>query len=89
MYSAVLSYSHTSDIMTQIIRQVDSTHIDYQTMGNISTLDNLTLTLGIPLNITHWWNTYNSLQGYYNLSLLSDKNRVKNSCIPILLRVTA
>lgn len=67
MYSAVLSYSHTSDIMTQIIRQVDSTHIDYQTMGNISTLDNLTLTLGIPLNITHWWNTYNSLQGYYNL----------------------
>lgn len=67
MYSAVLSYSHTSDIMTQIIRQVDSTHADFQTMGNLSTLDNLTLTLGIPVNITRWWNTYNSLQGYYNL----------------------
>ncbi|MGH2643931.1 MAG: outer membrane beta-barrel family protein, partial [Chitinophagaceae bacterium] len=67
MYSAVLSYSHTSDIMTQIIQQNNATHVDYQTMGNISTLDNLTLTLGIPISITHWWSTYNSLQGYYNL----------------------
>jgi len=66
-YSAVLSYSKTSDIMTQIIRQNDSTHVTYQTMDNLSTLDNLTLTLGIPLNITPWWHTYNSLQGYYNL----------------------
>ena len=61
-----MSYSHTSDIMTQVIRQVDSTHVTYQTMDNLSTLDNLTLTLGIPLNITPWWHTYNSLQGYYN-----------------------
>ena len=66
-YSAVLSYSKTSDIITQIIRQVDSTHTDYQTMGNISSLDNLTLTLGIPVNITPWWHTYNSLQGFYKL----------------------
>jgi len=66
-YSAVLSYSKTSDIMTQVIRQNDSTHVTYQTMDNLSTLDNLTLTLGIPLNITPWWHTYNSLQGYYNL----------------------
>ncbi len=66
-YSAVLGYSHTSDIMTQVIRQVDSTHKDFQTMDNLSKLDNLTLTLGIPISITHWWSTYNSLQGYYNL----------------------
>lgn len=66
-YSAVLSYSNTSDIMTQVIRQVDSSHISYQTMDNLSKLDNLTLTLGIPVNITPWWHTYNSLQGYYNL----------------------
>ncbi|HET7119509.1 MAG TPA: TonB-dependent receptor [Hanamia sp.] len=66
-YSAVLSYSNTSDIMTQVIRQVDSTHVTYQTMDNLSTLNNLTLTLGIPVNITPWWHTYNSLQGYYNL----------------------
>jgi hypothetical protein len=66
-YSAVLNYSNTSDIMTQVIRQLDSIHVTYQTMDNLSTLNNLTLTLGIPLNITPWWHTYNSLQGYYNL----------------------
>jgi outer membrane receptor protein involved in Fe transport len=66
-YSAVLSYSRTSDIMTQVIRQVDSAHKTFQTMDNLSTLDNLTLTLGIPLVITPWWHTYNSLQGYYNI----------------------
>ncbi|MEO9147371.1 MAG: TonB-dependent receptor [Ginsengibacter sp.] len=66
-YSAVLNYSNTSDIMTPIVRQVDSTHVTYQTMDNLTTLNNLTLTLGIPFNITAWWHTYNSLQGYYNL----------------------
>jgi hypothetical protein len=65
-YSAVLSYGATSDIMTQVIRQVDSTHKTFQTMDNLSTLNNLTLTLGIPVVITPWWHTYNSLQGYYN-----------------------
>lgn len=65
-YSAVLSYSATSDIMTQVIKQVDSTHVTYETMDNLSTLNNLTLTLGIPVVITPWWHTYNSLQGFYN-----------------------
>jgi outer membrane receptor protein involved in Fe transport len=65
-YSAVLSYSHTNDIMTQVIRQVDSTHVTFQTMDNLSKLNNLTLTLGIPVVITPWWHTYNSLQGFYN-----------------------
>jgi len=65
-YSAVLNYSHTSDIMTQVIRQVDSTHVTFQTMDNLSTLNNLTLTLGIPVVITPWWHTYSSLQGFYN-----------------------
>lgn len=65
-YSAVLNYSRTSDIMTQVIRQVDSTHTTFQTMDNLSTLNNLTLTLGIPIKITSFWSTYNSLQGFYN-----------------------
>lgn len=66
-YSATLSYSHTSDIMAQVIRQNDSTHTTFQTQGNISKLDNLTLNLGIPVNITKWWTTYNSIMVFYNL----------------------
>lgn len=66
-YSAVLSYSHTSDIMSMVLRQVDSTHTTFQTQDNISKLDNLTLNLGIPVSITKWWQTYNSLMFFYNL----------------------
>lgn len=66
-YSAVLSYSHTNDIMAQVIRQIDSTHSTFQTEDNISKLDNITLNLGIPLSITKWWSTYNSVMIFYNL----------------------
>lgn len=66
-YSAVLSYSHTSDIMSMVLRQVDSTHTTFQTRDNISKLDNLTLNLGIPVSITKWWQTYNSVMLFYNL----------------------
>lgn len=66
-YSAVLSYTHTSDIMAQVIRQIDSTHATFQTQDNISKLDNLTLNLGIPVTVTPWWSMYNSLMGFYNL----------------------
>lgn len=66
-YSAVLSYSHTSDIMAQVIRQIDSTHTTYQSEDNISKLDNVTLNLGLPVSITKWWSTYNSVMVFYNL----------------------
>lgn len=65
-YTAVLSYAHTNDIMAQVIRQIDSTHTTFQTQDNISKLDNLTLNLGIPVTITKWWSTYNSVMVFYN-----------------------
>lgn len=65
-YSAELSYSHTSDIISEIAQQDDLSKVIYQTQGNISQLDNVTLSLSIPVSITHWWQTYNSAQIYYN-----------------------
>lgn len=66
-YAATFGYSHTSDIITQVINQIDSTHATFQTQDNLSKLDNLTLTLGIPVKITKWWRTYNSIRVFYNL----------------------
>ncbi len=66
-YSATFSYSHTSDIIAQVVRQVDSTRATIQTQDNLSKLDNLTLTLGLPVAITKWWRTYNSIRVFYNL----------------------
>lgn len=65
-YSLTLAYAHTGDIMTQVLRQIDSTHITYVTKDNLNNLGNLTLTLGIPVTVTKWWSTYNTLQGLYN-----------------------
>ena len=65
-YTAVLSYSHTSDIMAMVLKQVDSTHTTIQTQDNISKLDNVTLNLGLPVAITPWWQTYNSIMVFYN-----------------------
>lgn len=66
MYSAELSYSHTSDIISEIASQDNLSKVIYQTQGNISQLDNITLSLSIPVSITKWWQTYNSAQVYYN-----------------------
>lgn len=64
-YSAIFNYSHTSDIMTQVVRQIDSIHTTYQTQDNLNDMDNYTLTLGLPVKITNWWQTYNSIRVFY------------------------
>src|SRR5699024_9399496 len=58
-YSAVLSYSHTNDIITRVVNQNDITHIINQTKDNISKKDNIRLSLSIPVKLTSWWRTYN------------------------------
>ncbi len=65
-YNAVLSYSRTNDIMARVVRQNDITHIIHQTQDNISQMDNIRLSLSIPVTITKWWSTYNSAQFFYN-----------------------
>jgi hypothetical protein len=52
--------------MAQVIRQNDSTHTTFQSQDNLSKLDNVTLNLGIPVNITKWWTSYNSIMVFYN-----------------------
>lgn len=66
MYSAELSYSHTNDIMSQVVRQDNVSQVMYQTQDNISRLDNISLSLSAPVMITRWWQTYNSAQVFYN-----------------------
>lgn len=65
-YSAVLSYSHTNDIMSQLVQQDEQTHVLHQTQENINEMDNIRLSLNIPVKITNWWSAYNSAQFYYD-----------------------
>ncbi len=65
-YSMILSYSHTKDIMTEIARREPHSQALYQTHDNLNKLDNLTLSFNLPIKITPWWQTYNSLKIFYN-----------------------
>lgn len=65
-YALSLSYSHTKDIISEVVTQDDLTHNIYQSQGNINKLNNLTLGLNVPVKITPWWQTYNSAQLFYN-----------------------
>lgn len=65
-YSATLNYSHTKDVISQVVTQNLEEHTMFQTQSNISKFDNLTLSLNVPVSITRWWQTYNTAQGYYN-----------------------
>lgn len=66
MYSIGVNYSHTVDAMTQIAKQIDSTHTTSLSTENLSTSDNYGITMSIPLHLTSWWESSNNLNLYSN-----------------------
>jgi hypothetical protein len=66
MYSIAVNYSHTVDAMTQIAKQVDSTHTTYLTTENLDENDNYGVTVSIPVHVAKWWESSNNLVLYNN-----------------------
>jgi len=64
-YSATLAYSHTSDVITQVLLQNGETKSMYQTVLNLASDDVVSLTFNFPVTITKWWNMNNNILGYY------------------------
>jgi len=63
---ATLSFARTTDNITEVIAPSDEDQkITVQTNKNLNTADIFGLFLIIPLNVTSWWNTNNSLNFYY------------------------
>ncbi|MET4083980.1 hypothetical protein ABIB40_003953 [Pedobacter sp. UYP30] len=59
-------YSHTNDVITQVI-VTDTVHKTlYQTTQNLAHQDFYSSNINYPIAITSWWNTYNNLTLYYN-----------------------
>jgi hypothetical protein len=69
-----LNYSHTSDVISQIIRaQNDTSLIRYLTVDNVSKMQNIGLSITAPVTVSQWWNlnffgnVYNNrYQGVYD-----------------------
>jgi outer membrane cobalamin receptor len=61
-----LGYTHTRDAIADFIVMDPQTRVWTITKGNFSRKENIDATLVVPLTITHWWSTDNTLQGFYN-----------------------
>lgn len=66
MYTIGVNYSHTQDAMTQIAKQIDSTHTTFLSTENLDNNDNYGITVSIPLHPASWWESSNNLVLYSN-----------------------
>jgi outer membrane receptor protein involved in Fe transport len=64
-YSVALAYSHTSDVITQILLQNAALNSMYQTTLNLASDDVVSLTLNFPITISKWWNINNNILAYH------------------------
>lgn len=73
-YSLALAYSHTSDVITQVLLQNAALNSMYQTNLNLASDDVISLTLNFPVTISKWWNINNNILGYYKKIKSEDLN---------------
>lgn len=64
--STTAAYSHTSGVITDVTRQIDSTYSTFATNENLSSQDNVSLSVFVPIPVTKWWNSMNNLMGFNN-----------------------
>lgn len=60
------SYGRTTGAMTDVIEQVDSLNLTFQTKVNLATLDNVSINLSTPIPIQKWWTARVNLSANYN-----------------------
>ncbi|MEP7171820.1 MAG: outer membrane beta-barrel family protein, partial [Bacteroidota bacterium] len=61
-----LNYSHTSDAMTELSKQIDSTRTTFVTTENFTSQNNYGLSISIPFQVTKWWLTSNNINVFNN-----------------------
>lgn len=66
-YFATLSYSRTTDNITNVIVPSDENlQLTAQTFRNLNTVDYYGLELILPLQVTKWWVSTNNINAYYS-----------------------
>lgn len=60
-----LNYSHTTDVMTELILPLNGTKKTYQTNDNLKTQNSYGITIYSPYTITKWWSGNVNFNGFY------------------------
>ncbi len=64
--TTTLGFSRTTDFINrETPRQIPEKNITYVTPENLGHLDNLSLNVSFPVEVTKWWKMQNNLNGYY------------------------
>lgn len=71
-YSLSLSYSRTTDPIVSIQEIQEKTNINIFAVTNLDVLNNVSLSLDIPVTVTDWWNINNNTYGYFNQTKAAD-----------------
>jgi len=66
MFTVALKYSHTTDAMTQITKQIDSTQTTFVTTENLDSYDNFGVSFNVPIKITEWLHSTNDFNVFRN-----------------------
>ena len=65
--NTTLNYSRTRNVISNVLNQVDSSKITYQTKDNLASLTHVGLAISANLGITRWWMTNDYLNIFDNL----------------------
>ncbi|WP_345267613.1 TonB-dependent receptor domain-containing protein [Nibrella viscosa] len=61
-----VGYNRTLDVITYMPEQNDETKVTRQSVINLNTLHNYSLSIGFPVTITKWWTMRQSIDLFYN-----------------------
>lgn len=64
-YNISAAYTHTSDVITQVLLPDEEKQATYQTNINLATENIFSVTLNFPVMLTRWWNMNNNIVAYH------------------------
>lgn len=64
--NVTLGYSHTTDVITDVLLTDTATKTIFISDQNLATQDSYNLNVSWPVQITKWWSSSNNLTTYYN-----------------------
>ncbi len=70
-FSTTLGYSHTTNVITEILKQDTQARKSYQTTANMAERTNYSLGISLPIPIAKWWSSNNDI--YFNRAELTGK----------------
>jgi hypothetical protein len=74
-FSTTLGYSHTTNVITEILKQDTQARKSYQTTANMAERTNYSLGFSLPIPIKKWWSSNTDI--YFNRAEL--KGKIENA----------